>query len=211
MYIPNHFQINDPDEITNFIHAHSFGILVSTAMEQPLATHLPFFFDAEQYVLLAHMAKANPQWRNLDGQTVLTIFSGPHAYVSPSWYDMPASVPTWNYAAVHVYGKCSVIENDVELADLLESTVRFYEPNSDLPAKADEPFYRNMMKAIVGFRIDITDVQGAAKLSQNKSADVQERVIANLRRTRDADAKDVAMLMENRLNDAKGAKIIGDL
>lgn len=211
MYIPKPFEMKDSTVITNFIEDYSFGIMMSTVDEQPLATHLPFLYDAEQNVLLAHMAMANPHWRNLDGQTVLVVFSGPHAYISPSWYEVPAAVPTWNYVAVHVYGKCSVIDSEEELAGLLEKTVKFYEPDSDLPARVDEPFYQNMMKAIVGFRIDITHVEGAAKLSQNKPVEVQERVIANLRLSGDAGAQGVARWMQNRLNDIKGASVVGDL
>lgn len=210
MYVPKSFEMNDLNEITKFLHTHSFGILVSTADGQPLATHLPFLYDTERNVLLAHMAKANPQWRNLEGQTVLVVFSGPHAYISPSWYKVSASVPTWNYVAVHVYGKCTVIDSEEELAGLLEKTVLFYEPDSELPSKADEPFYRNMMKAIVGFRIDITSVQGAAKLSQNKSVEIQQRIIANLRESADTRSQGVAQFMQERVNAMKGAGPVGD-
>ncbi|MCL6452177.1 MAG: FMN-binding negative transcriptional regulator [Alicyclobacillus sp.] len=210
MYVPKSFKMNDLNEITKFLHTHRFGILVSTADGQPLATHLPFLYDTERNVLLAHMAKANPQWRNLEGQTVLVVFSGPHAYISPSWYKVSASMPTWNYVAVHLYGKCTVIDSEEELAGLLEKTVLFYEPDSELPSKADEPFYRNMMKAIVGFRIDITSVQGAAKLSQNKSVEIQQRIIANLRESADTGAQDVAQFMQERVNAMKGAGPVGD-
>ncbi|MFD1676502.1 FMN-binding negative transcriptional regulator [Alicyclobacillus fodiniaquatilis] len=199
MYIPKPFTMSDPAEIESFIRKHSFGILMSDDNGTPLATHLPFFYDAEQNALFSHMAKENPQWQHLDGRTVLAVFSGPHAYISPAWYELPASVPTWNYMAVHVYGKCSVIESEGELAEVLERTVRFYEPDSDLPSQADEMFYRNMMKAIVGFRIDITDMQGVAKLSQNKPVAVQERVIANLGVSADVGAKAVADQMRTRL------------
>jgi transcriptional regulator len=206
MYIPKSFEMTNQAEITNFIHAHSFAILISTCDGQPVATHLPFIYDAERNVLLAHMAKANPQWRNLNGQTVLVVFSGPHAYISPSWYEVPSSVPTWNYVAVHVYGKYTVIDGEEELANMLERTVRFYESDSDLPSQADEPFYRNMLKAIVGIRIDITRVEGAAKLSQNKPVEVQERVIAKLRQSGEVDAQGVAQLMQERLNLCREAK-----
>ena len=107
--------------------------------------------------------------------------------------------------AVPAYGKCTVIGNDGELADLLERIARFYEPDSALPVQADQPFYRNLMKAIVGFRIEITDVQGADKLSQNKPVDVQEHVTANLRQTGDSGAQGVAERMRTRLDGLKGA------
>jgi len=196
MYIPKPYEMNDSSAVTQFIQANSFGLLISTVEELPFATHLSFFYDAKQNVLLAHVARANPQWRNLNGETVLAVFSGPHAYISPSWYEVPASVPTWDYVAVHVYGKCSVIDNDEELASLLEKMVKFYEPDSKLPQQSNENFYQNMMKAIVGFRIDISRVEGVAKLSQNKSQEVQQRVIANLDESDDVGSKVIARLMQ---------------
>lgn len=211
MYIPSPFRMSDNDEIINFIQAHGFGILVNAEDRQPFATHLPFLYDVKQNVLLTHMAKANPQWRNLDGETVMAIFSGPHAYISPSWYGVPASVPTWNYVAVHVYGTCSVINNDEDMGDLLQRIVQFYEPDSDVAAQGNEPYYRNLMKAIVGMRIQITEVQGAAKLSQNKPADVQQRVMTHLFQAEDKDARGIAQRMQTRLSDLKGGQGVADL
>jgi transcriptional regulator len=199
MYVPKSFEMHDVNEVREFINANSFGILMSTVNDRPLATHLPFIYDVEQNSLFAHMAKANPQWQDLHGQLAMAIFTGPHAYISPSWYEVPDSVPTWNYMAVHVYGKCSIIDDANEFAGLLNKMVRFFEPDSQLPSQVDEAFYQNMMKAIIGVRIDIQSIQGAAKLSQNKSADIQQRVIANLRQMEDAGAQAVAQLMHDRL------------
>ena len=199
MYVPKSFEMHDVNEIREFINANSFGILMSTVKERPLATHLPFIFDVEQNILFAHMAKANPQWQDLNGQLAMAIFTGPHAYISPSWYEVPDSVPTWNYMAVHVYGKCSVIDDEEEFAGLLNKMVRFFDADSQLPSQVDESFYRNMMKAIIGVRIDIQSIEGAAKLSQNKSAKIQQRVIANLRQMEDVGAQAVAQLMQDRL------------
>ncbi|WAH35231.1 FMN-binding negative transcriptional regulator [Alicyclobacillus dauci] len=210
MYIPKSFEMNDSSEIDSFIQTHSFGMLVSICDERPVATHVPFIYDPERHVLLGHMAKANPQWRNIDGQTVLVTFSGPHAYISPSWYEVSASVPTWNYVAVHVYGTCAVIENEDELASLLDKTIRFYEPDSELLSQANDPFYRNMMKAIVGVKIHITSVQGAAKLSQNKPSEVQQRVITKLRQYEDHGARSVARLMQARLDGTTGGGHTGE-
>lgn len=199
MYIPKSFEMHDVNEIREFINANSFGILMSTVKERPLATHLPFIFDVEQNSLFAHMAIANPHWQDLNGQLVMVVFTGPHAYISPSWYEVPDAVPTWNYMAVHVYGKCSVIDDEEELTGLLNKMVRFFEADSPLPSQVDESFFRNMMKAIIGVRIDIQSIEGAAKLSQNKSAEIQQRVIANLRQMEDAGAQAVAQLMQDRL------------
>src|ERR1700680_4492985 len=108
MYIPERFREDDKAILKTFIREHSFGILVTQGDDAPCATHLPFLYNAERghYGLLsAHMARANPQWQSFASEReALVIFQGPHAYISPSWYDVAASVPTWNYAAVHVYG-----------------------------------------------------------------------------------------------------------
>ncbi|SFV06795.1 FMN-binding negative transcriptional regulator [Alicyclobacillus macrosporangiidus] len=202
MYIPKAFAMDDPQEIARFLRDHSFGLLISTSRGELTATHLPFVFDADGRCLWAHMARANPQWRDLHGQTALVVFQGPHAYVSPSWYEVPQSVPTWNYVAVHVYGRCTVIEDESELADLLAKTVRFYEPDSRLPEESGEPYYRNLMRAVVGFRLDIERMEGKAKLSQNKPPEVRRRVIEALGRTGDAEAQEVAAWMR-RLEDGR--------
>jgi len=199
MYIPKHNEMNDSTAIEKFIQTHSFGIFTSLVDGEPFATHLPFLYDKKENRLYAHMAKANTQWRNLDGQTTLTVFSGAHAYVSPSWYTVGESVPTWNYLAVHVYGKSSLMTNAEELADLLDKTVRCYEPTSTLPRHAGESFYRNMMHAIVGFRIDITRIEGKEKLSQNRSTADQLGVIAELSKSQDHDARTIAKRMQERL------------
>src|SRR4051812_3811791 len=90
MYIPTAFLETDPARLHDFIEAHSFGLLVSTRVGEPFATHLPFLLERDagpHGTLIGHMARANRQWHDLDGQEVLAIFSGPHAYVSPSWYE----------------------------------------------------------------------------------------------------------------------------
>lgn len=196
MYTPKAFEMSEEEQIREFLHAHSFGVLMSTDAGVPIATHLPMVYDAGRQALFAHMAKANPQWQALDGQTVLAVFTGPHAYISPTWYQVPESVPTWNYVAVHVWGTCSLVTQEDDLAALLEQTVRFYEPGSDLPAQSGAPFYQKMMKAIVGFRVDITRIEGTAKLSQNKPPEVRRRIVDNLRKSEAAGADEVARWME---------------
>ncbi|MCY0886838.1 MAG: FMN-binding negative transcriptional regulator [Alicyclobacillaceae bacterium] len=196
MYVPKPFEMSQPDEISAFIRANNFGILVSQGESGPLATHLPFYYDAPESALLGHMAKANPQWKNLASQEVLAIFQGPHAYISPSWYQIPKSVPTWDYVAVHVYGRCSLVLDDDGMRNMLDKLVRFHEPDSALPDQSGETFYRNMMKEIVGFQIRITNIQGASKLSQNKPIAVQERVAMHLRQVGDAGSVGVAENIE---------------
>ncbi len=198
MYIPRSYQMSVPDEVVQFIQTYSFGILFTQHEGKPVATHLPFYYDAKENVLLAHMARANSQCQTLNKKTGLVVFSGPHTYISPSWYEIPASVPTWNYTAVHVVGTCTIVQSEEELAAILDKSVQFYEPASELSTHADEPFYRNMMKGIVGFRIEITGMEGQAKLSQNKSVEIQQRIISKLSASPDANAQEVAQLMQER-------------
>src|SRR4051812_5840105 len=106
MYVPAAFAEPDRGRLHEFIEAYSFGLLVSSH-RGPFATHLPFLLDrtaGPHGTLVGHMARANPQWHDLDGREVLAVFSGPHAYVSPSWYEADDVVPTWNYVAVHARG-----------------------------------------------------------------------------------------------------------
>jgi len=115
MYLPRHYAVTDRQQLHDFIKANGFGIMFSGYGPEPVASHLPFILDedaGEQGTLLAHMAGANRQWRHADGQTVLTVFQGPHTYVSPTWYQDPETVPTWNYVAVHVYGTLKVVKDE---------------------------------------------------------------------------------------------------
>ena len=108
MYIPKAFEVTDLSTLHEFIETYSFGTLVTVAGEQPVATRLPLILDrarGRNGSLLGHVARTNPQWRSFDGdRQCLVMFDGPHAYISPSWYATSPAVPTWNYAAVHVYG-----------------------------------------------------------------------------------------------------------
>ena len=120
MYIPAAFQQTDKTKLHDFIEANSFGLLVSTHGGEPFATHLPFLLERDagpHGCLVGHVARANPQWHGLDGQTVLAVFSGPHAYVSPTWYEAENVVPTWNYVAVHAYGPCRLVEDPDRLTE----------------------------------------------------------------------------------------------
>ena len=116
MYVPTAFAETDEGKLHEFMQAYSFGLLVSTHGGEPFATHLPFLLDRNagpHGTLVGHMARANPHWHDLEGQTVLAVFSGPHAYISPTWYESENVVPTWNYVAVHAYGICRLV-NDPE-------------------------------------------------------------------------------------------------
>lgn len=177
MYVPEQFSISDREEIFSFIDANAFGQLISIDAQRPLASHLPFLIAKDRRTVLCHLARQNPQWRQLGEQQVLVTFLGPHDYVSPSWYRNPG-VPTWNYQAVHIYGHCRVFEEAAELAGLVETLTERYESRFDDPW---QPNYRAaMLKAIVGVEITIDELQAKYKLSQNRPAEDRAGVIDRL-------------------------------
>ena len=182
MYLPKSFQIEDLPELQAFMRAYNFASLVSQHDGAPFASHLPFMLDAERGsygALLAHLARANPQWRDFSaGGEVMVIFQGPHTYISPSWYETHPSVPTWNYAIVHAYGIPRIVEDHASLQRMLEMLVDTHEAGFAQPWRMDLPqeYLDKMMRAIVGFEIEITRLEGKFKLSQNRSERDQQLV-----------------------------------
>ncbi|MFT4587726.1 MAG: transcriptional regulator [Candidatus Binatia bacterium] len=175
MYIPARFRIDDPDKLHAFIRENSFATVISRdGGGAPFASHLPLLLrDGEDggSVLLGHMARANPQWKQFSAsEEILAVFHGPHGYISPSWYASEPVVPTWNYTAVHAYGIPRIVESGDRLAEIVDETVTEYESGFEQPWKADLPeeFRQNMMKAIVGFEIPIARLEGKFKLGQNR-------------------------------------------
>ena len=173
MYIPEYFREKNEDQIFAFLQANAFGQLISHVEGRLFCTHLPMLLADDRKSLLGHLAKANPQWQELMGQEVLVTFQGPHDYVSPSWYSKPA-VPTWNYQAVHVYGHCALIEQETELAQMVDDLSRVYESAFETPWQPQ--YAAAMLKSIVGVRIEISEIQCKFKISQNRSLQDQENV-----------------------------------
>jgi transcriptional regulator len=179
----------------------SFATLITAPSGVPTATHLPVYLDdkrGEYGTLLAHMARANSQWRDFEaGGEALVIFQGPHSYISPSWYETHPSVPTWNYVAIHAYGKPRLIQDMGELQGMLGTLVNTYETGFEHPWQMDLPedYMHNMMKAIVGFEIEITRLEGKFKLSQNRGEHDQWLVVQALKDSADPLIREVAELM----------------
>ena len=176
MYTPEAFVENDLSKIHALMDASNFATLVTVDAGVPLATHLPLVLDRDRGpngTLRGHIARANPQWMSFSaGQEALVIFQGPHAYISPAWYETVLSVPTWNYVAVHAYGEPILHDDGEWLRELLRNLVErqersFAEPWSerDLPRE----FLAELSKAIVGVEIPIRRVEGKWKLSQNRT------------------------------------------
>ncbi len=205
MYVPTAFQQHDRGTLFDFMRRHSFATLVSQHEGLPFATHLPLLADAAagpHGELHGHFARANPQWRELAGQEVLAIFSGPHAYVSPTWYGVPNMVPTWNYLAVHAYGRCELTEDPVELLAILARSVTTYEGSQPTPWNfaPDDPVVLKLLKGIVGFRMAISRIEGKWKLGQNHSPQMRSGAAEQLAASDDPQARQIAELMAAMLD-----------
>lgn len=200
MYVPSHFAEDDRERLIDLMQRNGFALLISNHEGRPFATHLPLLYRSgpgECGRLLGHVARANPHWQALAADpTVLAVFQGPHAYVSPTWYAQPG-VPTWNYAAVHAYGHARLIEDHDEFRELLRALTAVYEAASPEPWQMEQAgdLPERMMKAIVGFEIEITELQGKYKLSQNRSAADRDNVVRHLSESSDATARATARLM----------------
>jgi transcriptional regulator len=198
MYIPPHFKITDESIAYDIIKEHGFASLISQHNGMPLATHLPLLLNKENTYLYGHFARPNPQWKDIESQTFLAIFHGPHCYISPSWYETNQAVPTWNYVTVHVYGELELVEDEDEVMESLQDLVMKYEdPNSPYTLEdVDSKYLAGMNKGIQGFKLHITKIEGKAKLSQNHSAHRQERVIQALERIPHENEQEIARLMK---------------
>ncbi len=164
--------------LAEFIDAYSFGTLVTVEGALPFASHLPFLHDREGRTLHAHVARGNPQWQHIAANAdVLVMFQGPHGYVSPTWYAAPG-VPTWNYTAVHVYGRARVLDDAAATGRHVEKLAARFERGSAAPWVPDYDTRR--LAGIVGVEIAIGEIQGKFKLSQNRSAEDRTRVVARL-------------------------------
>ena len=204
MYLPSHFAETDTACIHDLMRRNSFATIVTQAGEAPFATHMPVLLHAERGplgTLVSHMARANEQWRHFaDGREVLVIFHGPHAYVSPSWYEKRPAVPTWNYAAVHAYGVPRIIEDATSLRTMLRELVQHFEANREQPwgAELTDEYLDKLSPGIVGLEIAITRLEGKFKLSQNRSAADKAGVIVALAQSPDQTAREVAELMKEK-------------
>ena len=172
MYLPEEFENKDNEALFETIRHHGFGLLISEIEGQPFASHVPMLLHvegdkrSEECFLYGHVARANDHWRHMDGRRSLAIFQGPHAYVSPTWYEK-GGVPTWNYSVVHVYGELSVVDDRSQLSDIVIRLSDQYESGRNNPWIPDFP--DSMLNGIVGFSLKADEIQFKQKLSQNKS------------------------------------------
>jgi len=199
MYIPKHFAVEDRAALYALVRENPFGLLIGEVDGSPYATHLPFLLDGDR--LLLHFARGNPHWKGLDGQTeMLAVFSGPHAYVSPRWYESEQAVPTWNYTAVHIYGTPSAIEDAGRLRDMLDRLVWEYEEGAwSLDGQTDD-FIGRMSRGIAAFEMPIERIEGKFKLSQNRPVEDRRRVIDEFEKPENGQNAELARLMRLALD-----------
>jgi transcriptional regulator len=186
MYVPRHFSIEDHSKMVAFMRRNSFALLTTCAEAGPFVSHLPLLHvdGGAQGKLIGHMARANPQWRHFaSGKETLAVFWGPHAYISPAWYDTPNQVPTWNYETVHAYGTARIVEDAAGALAILRRLVETYEGGFQTPWTMEAlpaGHAEGMTRGIVAFEIEITRLEGKAKLSQNKTVKDRENAASML-------------------------------
>lgn len=184
MYVPKIHRAPDATAVIDYIRHNGFATLVSTHKDRMVATHLPLYVHdtGDSWSLQGHMSRANEQTQCIvDGGTVMAIFMNTHAYISSSWYDH-VNVPTWNYIAVHVYGRLRLLEG-VGLAKSLESMVDQYEHGRDARFQMEDMASQDMqahIRGIVGFEIEVDRVESAYKLSQNRSNEDHASIVNHL-------------------------------
>jgi transcriptional regulator len=200
MYIPSFNRFEDRQEAVAFMQRYSFATIVTVKGGVPSATHLPFLVEqkSDKIILSSHLAKANPQASDIMNGIVLVIFTEPHAYISPKHYEKEESVPTWNYLAVHAYGKCVLLDGEENKTALLEQTIKYYDSDylkqwNNLP----DNYKINMMKGIVAFEIIVDDLQAKAKLSQNRTEKERENIVNELGKAENSNEKDIAEYMKS--------------
>ncbi len=202
MFIPNHFKNENLEEVRAFIKENSFGILITSSSNKILGTHIPLELEDDQNgneVIYGHVSKANSQWKSFENnEEVMLIFNGPHAYVSSSWYDHE-NVPTWNYIAIHVYGKMQILEEN-ELLYALNKLVDKYESGMENPVRVPDLSDETMkqMKGIIGFKVTISEIQAAYKLSQNRNREDYNEIVGKLNDSDHSIAKEVSEIMKKK-------------
>lgn len=190
MYIPQSFKEERLDILHSFIRANPLGMLISNGTDGPLAASIPMLLvegQMERGTIQLHLARANPQWQNIDGQNVLLVFQGTNAYVSPSWYPTKEKtgmvVPTWNYAMVQVRGIAKVVDDAKWLKRQITALTNQQELAHANPWKvsdAPEDFIDAQIRAIIGIEIEIVHIEGKWKVSQNRVVEDRKGVAENL-------------------------------
>ncbi|POS01389.1 PaiB family negative transcriptional regulator [Flavobacterium croceum DSM 17960] len=200
MYIPKIYALENLEEILEFIKKYSFCTLVNQNHEKIWATHIPLLLEKtnEQLLLHGHISKLNEQGKLFESNpSVLAIFTGPHSYISPSWYDHE-NVPTWNYTAVHVYGTLTVLSYEETLVSL-QKMMNHYESEAQSSIRFENlsKKVQQEAKGVLAFTIAIEDIQAVKKLSQNRDDKNYNHIITKLEQSQNNQAQEIALEMKN--------------
>ena len=209
MYEPSHFKVEDRDALHGVIRAYPLGVLATAGSAGLMANPVPFILHDDlgpHGILRAHLARPNPQWREIgDGADVLIVFQGVDHYITPGWYASKQEhgkvVPTWNYVMVQVKGRARAIDDSVWLRAQLESLTDAHEaPRSEPWSVSDAPdnFIAAQMRGIVGIEVEITDIAGKFKVSQNRQEADKRSVFSGLSAQTESSAQAMAKLVEER-------------
>lgn len=206
MYIPSKYSMPDHATVVAFMKQYSFAVIVSSKEDRIDANHLPFVIEETEGVLklTSHFSKLNSQWKNIEEGEVMVIFSEPHAYISPKHYNSKLSVPTWDFIAIHAYGKVSIIQDDARAFEELEKMINNYDLEyrkqwDELP----DDYKNNMRKGIVMFEVTVTRLEAKNKQSQHKSADEKQRILKSLEDSSIGAEREMGVWMRKELDGDK--------
>jgi transcriptional regulator len=204
MYVPEHFREADLTHLDWLAQHDAFGTLVSILDGAPFASHVPVLYRREErrVTLTGHWARPNPQWRGIEGQRVLFIFHGPHAYISPRWYAEPRKhVPTWNYAVAHLYGRIRLVDDGAQLREIVTALADKYESGQAQAwsVSAADARVLDLLRGIVGFELSVDEVQLKFKLNQNHSRNNVTGAIHGLESVPGDDASAIRSLMQDAM------------
>jgi transcriptional regulator len=201
MYVPSYTAEQNNEKLISFMRKYSFAVLISPGF-YPEITPLPFVISdkPDGIKLITHIAKSNPQWKNIEKKNVLVLFQGPHCYISPDYYESRINVPTWNYTVVAAYGKAKIFHDRKKHVDLVHSMFEIMEPKfrkqwEELPREYKD----NLFDGITGLEVNVEKLEGKFKLSQNKSENEQKRIIEGLSRSNDSLQRGIAEMMKENL------------
>ncbi|MBB6238049.1 transcriptional regulator [Pedobacter sp. AK013] len=200
MLISNNFKFDNQSEQIAFMKRYSFATIITSHNNLPIATQLPFVVNEKngKVLISGHFAKANEQVKYIEQYTSLIIFAEPHAYISPSHYEKHESVPTWDYISVHAYGKAHIISDEKAKEEALKEMIRYYEKEYLLQWDSlSEKFKQGMMQGIVAFEMEVNNIQGKKKLSQNKSEQERKNIVAQLENSNNAVERELAPFIKN--------------
>ena len=201
MYTPKLYREDDRTRILEFLQQNDFATVLAHDGERPVASHLlvDVIKTSEGWFINSHMSRANPLWKMFDGNPeILVIFQGPHTYISPTWYNH-INVPTWNYQAVHLYGRPRLVTDREETYQLLKRLTDRYEKSDRYRMETLPPdFVEKEMKGVMAFQVEVTQIQANYKLSQNRDDEDYWNIVANLDKREDELSHGVAEAMRRQ-------------